>query len=415
MSQTSTRSTRGRRAFLLLAALAVLSALVYLGVRAQPGGNRKKVYTEAARREAIVQTVEASGRIDPKTKVEISSQLVAKITRLYVREGEDVALGAPFLELESTAFVAARDSLRAQLRSARSELRRAEVRQADVEIELARARRLSEEGIRSLESLQAVELKLKSAEIDLDQARESLERLAAELTRAEEDLAKTRVFAPLAGRVIHLAAEEGEVVVSGTMNNPASVIGTIADLSEILAEVEVGEADVPLVAIGQPVEVEVDAIPDRVYAGRVSEIGSSGVSSAQQPDVTVFVVKVLLDEPDRRLLPGMSVRAEIRVADHGDALVVPLQSVVERNPLASPASDAGVDVVFVVADEIARQRPVTLGISDLNRVEITAGLETGEQVVTGPDRVLGDLEDGDRVRVTPRSSKRSEPSGAQEP
>jgi HlyD family secretion protein len=150
----------------------------------------------------------------------------------------------------------------------------------------------------------------------------------------------------------------------------------------------------------------------------VVEIGSSGFSRPDQPDVTFFSVKVLFAEPDPALRPGMSVRAEVVTAAHAEALVVPIQAVVERPPLgpdgAEPDEDADeVQVVFVVEEGEARQRPVETGISDETHVEIAAGLEPGEPVIAGPYRTLRDLDHGDAVRVE-RDEKRRHGEGGEE-
>src|SRR4029078_1888273 len=155
-----------------------------------------------------------------------------------------------------------------------------------------------------------------SARLSLEDAQEGVRQARASLVKARDDLAKTVIYSPLSGRVIKLNAEEGEVVVSGTMNNPGSVIATIADLSEILAKVDVDETEVVDVAVGQSAVLKVDALPRREYHGRVVEVGSSGTRRAAQPDVHFLEVKVLLADADEALRPGMSVRAEISAATH---------------------------------------------------------------------------------------------------
>ena len=168
-------------------------------------------------------------------------------------------------------------------------------------------------------------------------------------------------------------------------------------------EVDVDETDVVDVEVGQQVEVQVDAIPDQTYHGQVVEIGSSGFSRPQQPDVTLFKVKVLLTDPDRRLRPGMSARAEIRVATHPQALVVPVQAVVYRPPLGPGGkpqeNQEEVKVALVIEDGKAVQRAVEVGIADPTHVEIVSGVKAGEQVITGPHRILKNLKHGDAVRV----------------
>ena len=406
---------------MILAGVAVLATLVVLGIRKGDGDKGVEVYAEEAARRDIAEVVKASGEIDPRVKVNLSSPLIAKIERMYVEEGQQVRAGQPVLDLEKEAFTAERDQWAAQLRSAETAVRRAEVNLADARNKLARARNLSAGGILSREQLEASELQETSARLGLDEAREAVRQARANLDKARDDLSKTTIYSPLSGTVIKLNAEEGEVVVSGTMNNPASVIGTIADLSEILARVDVDETEVVDVDLGQEAVLKVDALPGKEYHGKVVEVGSSGVTRTNQPDVTFFEVKVLLADPDQALRPGMSVRAEIRADAHAQALVVPIQSVVERPPLetadtaegAAAGQDAGaarnagagddadreVKVVFVVADGKARQRPVETGLSNETHVEIVAGLKPGEQVVTGPYRTLRDLDDGDAVRV----------------
>jgi HlyD family secretion protein len=372
------------------------------------GGGEKgtPVDAEAVAEREIRRVVKASGVVDPREKVELSAHVVAKIDRLYVEEGDQVEAGDPVLELERQTFDAAVADWRARLAQARSAVRKAEADLESARLRRQRYERLAGEGVVSDEQVEEAQVAATGAEVALDQAGESVAQARANLAKAEDDLRKTTIYAPIGGRVISLNAEQGEVVVSGTMNNPASVIATLADLSEVLAVVDVDETEIVHVAVGQDAELEVDAMPERSFAGRVVEVGSSGFSRPDQRDVTFFNVKVLFAEPAEALKPGMSVRASIVTAVHASALVVPIQAVVERPPLGDDG-EAGtggeeeeeVQVVFVVADGEARQRQVDTGISDTTHVEITAGLAAGELAVTGPYRVLRKLEDGEAVRV----------------
>jgi HlyD family secretion protein len=392
--------------------LAAVGAIVYLSLRGSGAEKGIKVYAEPVRRQPLGQVVKASGEIDPRIKVNLSAHVVGKITRLYAREGDRIEKGKPFLELEKQAYLAERDRWAAQLRQAQTEVEQTQVSLADFRHKLERAKRLSAEGVMSTEQLEAAQLAETSARLRLDDARQSVNQARANLAKSLDDLAKTTIFSPLSGRVVSLKAEEGEVVIPGTMNNPASVIGTIADLSEILARVDVDETEIVNIAVGQPATVRVDALPDRVYHGRVVEVGSSGFNRPAQPDVTFFEVKVLLAETGENLRPGMSVRAEIETRPPASALVVPIQAVVERKPLAgaktgkkaeASADETGDDevkAVFVVVDGKARQREVKTGVSDETRVEILGGVEEKETVITGPYRSLRDLKDGDAVTIT---------------
>jgi HlyD family secretion protein len=191
---------------------------------------------------------------------------------------------------------------------------------------------------------------------------------------------------------------------------PGPVIGTIADLSEILVR-STSTRPASSTCGGPGAKVEVDALPEVDYQGRVVEVGSSGFAKPQQPDVQLFRVKVLLERPDERLRPGMSARATIEVETRTGVLVVPLQSVVERPPLAAGeiAAEAAAapgapraeehPALFVVEADKARQRTVETGISDATHVEIVSGVAEGDKVVTGPYRSLKKLDDGAAVRV----------------
>ena len=392
-----------KKALIATGVVAVLAVVLFASLRGSRREKGREVYAEPAARRGISKVVAATGQVDPRIKVNISAHVVAKISRLFVAEGQDVRAGQPFLELEKESFAADRDRASAALEIASSQRRQAQVDLADAQVQLARQRKLAAEGIAPAERLEAAELHARSARLRLEQAEEAIRQARAGLTRAADELRKTTLFAPISGRVIALTAKEGEVVVSGTMNNPASVIATVADLSELLCEVDVDETDIVDVQVGQGAEVRVDAVPDRRYHGRVVEIGSSGYSRPTQPDVTFFKVKVLLTDPDGRLRPGMSARAVIQVATHPQALVVPVQAVVYRPPLGEdgePREGADeVQVVFVVEGGEAAQRGVRVGIADTTHVEIVSGLKEGEQAITGPQRVLRDLEPGDAVRI----------------
>ena len=396
--------------------LLALAAIVFASVRASSGDKGTKVYAGAAERQKLGQIVKASGEIDPRVKVNISAHVIGKILKLYVEEGDRIERGRPFLELEKEIYVAERDQWAAQLRRARTDVRQAEVSLADSRNRLERARRLKQEGISSEQDLESAELAEAQARLRLEDARESVQQAQANLDKALDDLAKTTIFSPLSGRVVELNAEEGEVVVSGTMNNPGSVIATVADLSEILANVDVDETEIVNVKPGQKATIRVDALPDRTYEGRVARVGSSGFNRPAQPDVTFFDVEILLDNPTEDLRPKMSVRAEIETREQSETLAVPIQAVVERPPVGNKVAGSGapgsndeeVKVVFVIEGGKVHQREVRTGISDETRVEILSGLKAEEQVVTGPYRSLRDLKDGDAVQISkPEDDKKA--------
>jgi len=382
--------------------LIALAGIVFASIRFGGGSDAVEVYAEEVERRTIARTVKASGQIDPRVKVNLSSQVIGKIERLYVKEGDEVEAGQLILELEKDAFLAAHSRASADLRIAKSRQKQAQIDIEDALVKLRRMERLFGDKIASKADLESAELFHLSKELAFEQSAEAVTQAQASLDQANEELSKCSLYTPLSGRVITLNSEEGESVIPGTMNNLGSVIGTIADLSEILAEVEVDETEIPYLELDQPATVRVDALQDVEYTGTVVEIGSSGFTNARQPDVTFFRAKILLEAPDAKLRPGMSLRAEISTAESPETLLVPIQAVVERLPLDKDEEDSNeddrIDVVFVVGGETASQVAVSTGLSDTTHVEIVSGLDEAQRVVTGPYRELRDLKDGDVVR-----------------
>jgi HlyD family secretion protein len=399
-----------KRVLIGIGVVAVLAVIVFASLRGRRGDEGVKVYAEPVAQRTVSQVVKASGELQPRIQVNISAHVIGKIEKLFVEEGDSIQRGQPFLRLEQQAYIAQRDQLAAQLASAQTSVRQAEISLADSRLKLDRAKRLQAEGIASREQLEGAQLAENSARLRLEETREAVHQMRAGLEKTQDDLSKTTVYAPLTGRVIALNAKEGEVVVSGTMNNPGSVIATIADMAEILAEVDVDETEIVNVQVGQDVVLRVDALPGREYHGKVVEIGSSGYNRAAQPDVTFFKVKIFLENPGPELRAKMSVRAEIKTAVHERALAVPIQAVVEREPVEGTAKattsgsgggkDEEVKVVFTIENGKAVQRPVTTGLSDETHVELLSGVKAGGQVITGPYRILRDLKHGDAVQVT---------------
>ena len=394
-----------------LLVVVALGGIVFASLRAQGRDKGAKVYAAAVERRELEQVVKATGELQPRIQVNISAHVVGKIDKLYVQEGDRIGKGKPFLHLEEQAFLALRDQWAAQLRSSQTAVQQAKVSLADAQIKLARAQKLKADGIFTQADLETAQLAETSAKLALDSANESVGQSRANLIKAQDDLTKTTIYSPIDGRVIALNAKEGEVVITGTMNNPGSVIGIIADMADINAEVDVDETEIVNIRVGQQAVLRVDALPGKEYKGKVIEVGSSGYNRANQPDITFFKVKVLLDHPDDSLRARMSVRAEIHTAAHPNTLTVPIQAVVERDA-GEEAKDGKKDdkkddkaaknrkVVFVITGDKVHQRVVETGLSDETSVELTSGVKAGEQVVTGPYRTLRDLKDGDAVQVS---------------
>jgi HlyD family secretion protein len=279
-------------------------------------------------------------------------------------------------------------------------------------------------------------LTVDSGRISLQSRREQVKQVEADLARAHDDLSKTTLTAPMAGLVTRVNAKVGEQVIIGTMNNPGTVILTLSDMSQVLAEVGVDETDVTSVRPGQPAEIRVDAVRDHAYKGGVESISNAAV---REGTISMFPVKIRIDEPDDRLRPGMSAHASIQVDERRDVISIPLQALVRRSledfgrsgapstpsetppggveaanereaGSPGPPADTGIDaaqeqvqVVLFDRDGKVEMGRVTTGISDAFRVEIIDGVKEGDRVILGPYRRLRSLKNGDLVQRADRS------------
>lgn len=421
-----TRRTR----WLLAGAGAVLAAAI---VAQNLRGHRQpavEVETTRVTRKALRATVNGSGRIEPKRLVNVSANTMGKITRVAVREGDPVEKGQFLLEIDPTPYESAAQGAAAGLALAEARLREARASLEEARLELERQRALREQGFgveRDLERATSAHLAQAAA---VQAAEESVDVARAQLRGARHDLAKVRIHAEIAGVVTRLNVEEGENAVIGTMNNPGTVLLTVADLGVLEARVRVDETDAVEVAPGQPAEVEIDAFPDTLFSGTVTEVGNSPIyrGDAFSEQAADYEVVVTLDTAIPGARPGLSASADIRTAVRDSALAVPIQAVVlqgrggigeeaggkaeeeergEAEPAAGPGSNAkDVEGVFVVEDKRARFRPVSTGIAGETDFEVLQGLSEGETVVTGDFKALRNLEDGDRVKVKKRNGRK---------
>ncbi|HUP61874.1 MAG TPA: efflux RND transporter periplasmic adaptor subunit [Thermoanaerobaculia bacterium] len=401
-----------KRWMIILAAVLVIAAIVVFSVRSS-GPKGEKVYTEPAVARTIEAVVTAPGQIDPKVKVNISAHIVGKIERLYFIEGQAVKRGQKLVDLEKHIYIAQRDRLSAELASRRVEVQRARAALSTAEASYRRAQSLSRQGIQAQELFDQSRLAYDNALAAVAAAEQGVHQAQAGLRQAAEDLSRTTIVAPIDGKVVQLNAHEGEVVVTGTMNNPGSVIAVIADLSVILVEAEVGETEVVGVKVNQPAKIKVDAVPDKEYHGHVVEIGSSAaVRQGAGSGIRYFKVKVAIDDADDRLRPGMTSQVSIVTSTAANAVAVPIQSVVERVP-GEDGDDSDDDdkpkkkYVFIAKDGKAKQVEVTTGISDATHVTVLSGVKAGDAVITGPFRTLKKLKDDAAIQVTKEEKKSS--------
>ncbi len=386
------------------------------------GGRDKavEVETEDIERRDLVEIVSASGTLTPRTRVDVSANAMGRITQVAVAEGDTVTEGDLLLEIDAIEYASAVRSFEAAVQTARADVRLAEANLAKARTDLERAESLHDTGLSSDEQLQAAVTARDVQAASLEAARARLRQSEANLAKARHDLSKVTITAPMTGVVTRLNVEEGENAVMGTLNVAGTVLLEIADLSTMEAEVDVDETEVVRVALGQAVEVSVDAFPDTTFAGVVTEIGNSPIytSTGQNRQAVDFKVTVTLTDRIEGVRPGLSAKADIRVAEAEQALSAPIGAVTirewppredgerrrgRRSRRSAEADTSGVEReelegVFVLEEGKVRFVPVALGITGEDHFEVLDGVEEGWTIVTGPFRELRDMAHGDAVK-----------------
>jgi HlyD family secretion protein len=409
---------------------ALILVLVVVGLLATRSRGEKKlpVTTEKVTRRSLLATVSASGKVEPVIQVKVSSQIPARITKLAIREGDWVETGQFLVELDRERYAAAVDQAQSGLRAAHAQLDKAK---ADLE----RVQQLVKRGMVS--------------EADLDAARAQAELTAAQLDQAvalekqaRDDYSKTVLLAPMSGIVSRLNKEQGEMTLGSQFQE--DVILIVADLSKMQIKAQVDENDIVGVKLGDTARCEVDAFPDTFFTGSVVEIAQSAEITAlgTQEEATNFDVKIMILDTIPGLRPGMSATVDIQTDRRDSVLAVPIQSVALRDrkegkpvevkekqqrkssrqraeEVSSGSNPDTANVmrkedlvqgVFVMQGDSAVWMPVKTGISSDTYMEVVSGLSGGEEVVTGPYKILAkDLRQGMKI------TRKQEPTEAKKP
>jgi HlyD family secretion protein len=425
---------------------------VYLGYRYFLSPEIPEVDAEPILRRNLQALVSASGTIQPQLTVDISANVMGRVTQLSVNEGDRVVAGQFLLQIdpESLQSVVERGEASLEASSSAQEQAKVIVATARVNLELARD---NLERQRELWDLQLVsreifdqavsevqlrETELEAREVDVSTAEQRVNQERATLNSARYDLSELTLVSPIDGIVTRRNIEEGETVVVGTMNNPGTVLLTIADFGILEAELEVDETDIPDVRLGQQTEIEIDALPNRLYRGRVTEIGNSPIQDSTQnsSQATNFKVIVTLDEDVPDVRPGFTCTADITTAERTDAVSVPIQAttvrevtvdsqgqIVRATPGNAPSgvtptvsastltapigATQEIEGVFLFRNDTVQFTPVVTGIAGERYFETLAGLREGDMVVTGPFNVVRTLDDGSAVRLRDDESGQS--------
>jgi HlyD family secretion protein len=381
-----------------------------------------EVRMERVGRRDLVSAVTASGKIEPKTSVDISADITGRIVKIAVREGDLVKKGQFLIQIDPAQYQAAVSRAEGVVASTQATMLQTRASRDQAERAWRRARDLSQAGENLIAPAAVEDYKtaLDVAQATYEATGAQLSQSRASLQEARDNLAKTRLVSPITGRVTRLAVEEGEVAVPGTFSRETGLLMTIADLSVILAKVQVDETDVVRLTPDDSVEVTIDAYQDTTFVGRVTRVSHSAQLTATQTasgsnDRAVdFDVEITLQDPPEDIRPDLSCTARVVTDTRSNALSIPIIALTvrdhERVPNETSDNTSPADTlkpkrrnreaegVFVVRDGIATFRPVKVGIAGDEYFEVLDGVREGETIVGGTYQAIRDLKDGDRVR-----------------
>ncbi len=362
-----------KRIIFIVGVIVIITLVVVLNLSHKENG--KQVEVALVKNGKIVSKVSASGNLEARSQVDISAETIGRIKKIYYKEGDYVKKGSLIIELDDIKTRANKKLAQAQL--------------AQAEQNFKRAKELYEKNLISSENFENTKLKYESAQANYEQALDAYN--------------KTKIYAPISGKIMKINVEEGETAVMGTMNYQGTVLMTIADLSRMIAVVKVDETDIPQIRVGQDAEVVADALPDSTFMGRVTKVGLMPiVSQLATETATEFEVEIEMEQFSHKLRPGMNVKADIIADKKTGVLTVPIQAVGKRK-----VKDKKKDTVFLVKDGKAKLKEVEIGAISDTDAEIKSGLAESDTVIIGPYRVLSKLKDGDLVKAKPLKNQKN--------
>jgi len=415
-----------------------IGVLVVVLIMVSASAKREKgieVRFETVGRRDLVAAVTASGKIQPKKKVDISADITGRITRIAVREGDFVQKGQFLLQIDPTIYQANMQRAQAAMSQAEAGAVQARATRDQSQRALTRTKELREQNpnLISQEQLEQAQTGSDIAEANLTASQHLVEQSRAGLQEARDQLAKTHLVAPMAGRVTRLAVEEGEVAVPGTFSRETGLLLTISDLSVIQTKVQVDETDVVRLHLGDSVEVTIDAFPDTTFIGRVTKVSNSAiltaasaVGGAQSDRAVDYEVEITLANPPTEVRPDLSATARIVTDTRKQALAIPIiaLTVRENTPISTEQRPARGEAqaatprdtsrrgagnkketegVFLIHGGVATFHAVKVGIAGEEHFEVVEGVHQGDTIVAGPYQAIRDLKEGARVRPSRES------------
>jgi HlyD family secretion protein len=409
-------------------AVAAVIAVVLMGSLRSKDRNLPHVTTAKVEKVDLVSKVTANGKIQARRKVDLSALVMGQIVNLAVQEGDKVKKGQLLLQIDKAQLAAAAAGSEASLAAMRNDLAAAKATTEQARIDYDRAKRNFDAKILAEADLQKARSSLDTARANLAATEERMRQAGATLAGSRDSLSKTTVTAPISGVVTALPIKEGEVTVIGTMNNPGTQLLTVSDMSEVEAVMMVDETSTPQVKIGQTADLSVDAYPGKKFKGVVTEVGSSPIpkndpdllSLVANSEAINFKVKIRVQDPPNSIRPGFSVTAEIVTGKNDGATAIPIQALVVRDvpkkdkkgPATSGRPETEEGVYSVGKEGKLQFQKVETGLAGELMIEVKKGPSVGQEIVTGPFKVLRQVKEGDKVIVDKEDKKKGTPGPA---
>jgi len=401
------------------------------------------VTTEKAFRKTVVQTVSATGKIQPETEVKISPEVAGEIIELPVEDGKSIKKGDLLVKIKPDSYKALLEQQQAAISSAKATNLQQKATMLKTEQDIKRAEDMYAKKTISVQEYNAAQAAYDVAKNTYESSVHEIERAEAGSSQARDQLSKTTVYSPIDGTVTILNSKLGERIVA-TGQFAGTEVMRVADLNHMEARVDVNENDVVNVKVGDKTNVKIDAYGDRKFHGTVYQIANTGTmtGAGTQEEVTNFQVKVRIDDHDVTLKPGLSCTADIETNMAKDVVAVPMQAVtirtgesnlspeeIEKKKQKAAARDKGdnnaeftnerqekavqkeereklAKVVFLKKGSKAQLVKVTTGISDDTYMEIKSGVQPGDEVISGSYSAISrKLKDGAKVTYDKEATK----------
>jgi HlyD family secretion protein len=361
------------------------------------GSDAKEVNVSMLSQRVISPSILASGFLAHEEEVMLSSEVIGKVSELFVEEGDTVTEGQLLLQVDDKNFIAGLEQSEAAERINTIDIERQEVRIANLSRQFERSKSLHEQKMIGDDEFDTIKNQLDLARIDLKSSTERLTQARAQLDQVNDNLSKTRIVSPIEGVITSLDIKVGETAIASSTNIPGSSLMTIANPASIYTEVLVDEADVANIEIGQRTEIVAIAYPDQPMQGVVRYIANTAKIAPGRQGLS-FTVKIEITDPgDVVLRPGMSCRAEIFTRQDQEVIAVPIQAVIFEEDRSALRSEY---FVFVNDNGIARKTKIEVGISDDEYQELMSDIDDNIEIIVGPDQELRHLLEGDRIDAT---------------